>query len=112
MLGWIPLPLQVAAEGLTRFHDSPGATPFHLDYRLRVVIETETGLATKSRAPTTVDVVGQVLDRGPAADHLTDGRQRRHPSLGLRQLRRARPARVGLAVTDEGLLDLLYLTHV
>ena len=37
------------------------AAPFHLNYRLRVAIETETGLTTEGCAPTTVDVVGQVL---------------------------------------------------
>ena len=105
------LPLQVAAEGLAGGHGPLGPTPFHLNYRLRVVIETETGLATKSRAPTTVDVVGQVLDRGPAPDHLADGRQRRHPGFGLRQLRRARFPLVGLTMTHEGLLLRFGLIH-
>jgi len=91
-------------------HDPLGATPFHLNYRLGVAIETETGLATKCRAPTTVDVIGQVLDRGPTADHLADDRQRRHPGLGLRQFRRARFPRMGLTVTHKG-LDLLSLFH-
>jgi hypothetical protein len=105
--------LEVAPEGLAGGHGPLDSAPFHLDYRLRIVIETETGLTTKSCAPTTVGVVGQVLGHGrPPTNHLANGGQRRHPSLGLRQLRRAWFPRVGLAMTHERLLlDLLHITH-
>lgn len=90
-------------EGMAGGHGPLGAAPLHLDYRLRVVIEAEAGLTAEGCATATVDVVGQVLHRGPAPGHLADGRQGRQPGLGLRQLRRAGLTRVGLAVAHEGL---------
>ena len=72
-------------EGLTGGLSPLDSAPFHLDYRLLVAIETETGLATQGRAPTTVDVVGQVLGQGwPTSDDLTDRRERWNPGFGLR----------------------------
>ena len=105
--------LKVASEGLAGGLGPLDAAPFHLDYRLRVAIETETGFAADSRAPTTVDVVGQVLGQGwPTSNHLTDGCERWNPGFGLRQLRRAGLARVGLAVAREGLTLLFTHTHL
>lgn len=97
--------LEVAVEGLTGSLLPLDAAPLHLHHRLLVGVEAETGFAAEGCTPTTVDVVGQVLGhRGPTSDHLTDGRERRHPGLGLRQLRLARLPWVGLTVAREGLL--------
>src|SRR3989338_5190039 len=57
--------LEVALESLAGILLALDPSLLHLDYRLLVAIEAETGLATKSHATTTVDVVGQILDRGP-----------------------------------------------
>ena len=102
--------LQVALEGLTGGHGPLGAAPFHLNYRLRVVIEGNACPAGEGRTPTTMDVVSQVFDRGgPPTSRLVNSGEFRHPGFGLRQLRRARSARIRLTVACEWLR--LCLTH-
>jgi len=91
-------------EGLAGGRLALNAAPLYFHYRLLVGVETETGFAAKSCAPTTMNVVSQVLGQGrPTPNHLADGGERRHPGLGLRQLRLARLPWMGLAMTHEGL---------
>jgi|SRR3989344_3680166 len=107
-LGWITdlgrwATLEVALEGLAGDLLALNPAVLHLHYSLLVAIEPEAGFATKGRATTTVDVIGQILDRRPTSNDLANSRQSRHPALGLGHLRLARLTGLRLAMTREGL---------